>query len=90
MDEDSGLGRTDMELQQRVQNMGYLSFLLDKRCWLKTLSWRIFSTIITIVLLTLFGLELRSATAVGLSMNVIKTLFLYIHERLWETWRAKA
>lgn len=81
--------KADVVLQQRAQNMGYLSFLLDKRCWMKTLSWRIFSTIITIVLLTLFGLELRSATAVGISMNVIKTLFLYIHERLWEIRRAK-
>ena len=89
MDEDRGLEKTDIALQQRAQNMGYVSFLLDKRCWMKTLSWRVFSTVITIVLLMLFGLELRSATTLGISMNIIKTLLLYIHERLWEIRRAK-
>ncbi len=67
-----------------MKNLDYASIFLDKRTWLKTLSWRILAIVITIFFLTLFGVSFEKATIAGIVINLIKTVFFYLHERLWD------
>jgi uncharacterized membrane protein len=55
-----------------------------RRSIIKSISWRIIALFITIfVSFAILGSWSVSA-AIGISSNLLKTLFYYIHERLWE------
>ncbi len=53
------------------------------RTLMKTLTWRIIATTITIVVIYLWTGDATLSIASGLIANAVKTLFYYIHERLW-------
>ncbi len=88
--DEKDMKKTDTTLRKRTNHMVNFNFLLNKRSWAKTLTWRILATGVTILLLSLFGLKLQAATSVGLTLNLSKTLLFYLHERLWEARKAKA
>jgi uncharacterized membrane protein len=58
--------------------------LLSKRLWWKALSWRAIAISITIVFLLKTGMEMAPATTLGISINLVKTVAFYAHERLWQ------
>ncbi|TEU05159.1 DUF2061 domain-containing protein [Candidatus Bathyarchaeota archaeon] len=50
----------------------------------KAITWRIFALLITtIVSFAILG-SWSVSIAIAISSNLLKTLFYYIHERLWE------
>lgn len=49
----------------------------------KTLTWRIFGTLITIGVVYLFEKDLKNSIFIGIVANLIKMFFYYIHERIW-------
>ena len=51
---------------------------------LKTLSWRVFCSSITVILVLLFTKKLEISLEIGLADMIIKTLSYYLHEILWE------
>ena len=54
-----------------------------KRTLIKTISWRIVATLITIILVYFAFGELKIAAAVGGVEVIIKLLAYYLHERVW-------
>ena len=53
------------------------------RSIIKTLSWRLCATVITIVLVFIFTGNINIAVAVGGVEVIAKLLFYFIHERVW-------
>jgi uncharacterized membrane protein len=53
------------------------------RSLIKTLSWRLCATVITIVLVFIFTGNIKIAAAVGGVEVIAKLLFYFIHERVW-------
>lgn len=56
---------------------------------LKAISWRIFATIITIVISFYITHKLDFAIYIGTLEFIAKILFYYVHERMWENVRFK-
>jgi adenylylsulfate kinase len=55
-----------------------------RRSIIKTITWRIFALLITtIVSFAILG-SWSVSIAIAILSNFLKTLFYYIHERLWE------
>ena len=54
-----------------------------KRSFVKTISWRVIATSITMSLVFLLTGELTLATSVGALDVISKLIFYYGHERLW-------
>jgi len=54
------------------------------RTVVKAVTWRAIATLITTGLVYLFTGQLVLAVGVGLLEMVLKILFYYLHERLWE------
>jgi len=54
-----------------------------KRSLVKSISWRIFSFILTIVIIYAYTKNIKQAVGVGAGIDIIKMVLYYIHERLW-------
>lgn len=55
----------------------------NKRSVLKTLSWRVLSTVLTIILVYIFTGEIIIALSIGSLEVVVKFALYFFHERLW-------
>lgn len=55
-----------------------------RRSIVKALTWRIFATFVTMLVVYLFTRELALSAGIGLADTTIKIFFYYSHERLWE------
>ena len=53
------------------------------RSVMKTITWRIIATIITIILVLIFTGDLAIASTVGGIEIITKMILYYIHERTW-------
>ncbi|MFH1563065.1 MAG: DUF2061 domain-containing protein [Nitrospirota bacterium] len=53
------------------------------RSIIKALSWRIFGTITTVLIVFVFTRKVVLSLGVGAAEMVIKLIFYYIHERIW-------
>ena len=56
---------------------------IHKRSISKTITWRIIATVTTIVVIYIWTKNLYISLASGIVANLLKTIFYYIHERLW-------
>ena len=54
-----------------------------KRTIVKTITWRIIATVTTVLTIYYWTDNWSLALASGLVANALKTIFYYIHERLW-------
>ena len=54
-----------------------------KRSIVKSITFRILATVITMVLVWIFTKDLTLATSVGLLEVVLKLIAYYFHERAW-------
>jgi len=54
-----------------------------RKSLIKTVSWRVIATSLTIGILYLFTGNLIFSGEVGVTINVVKTLGYYLHERLF-------
>lgn len=54
-----------------------------KRTIVKTISWRVMATIITILLVFFFTGRIDISLEIGALEVVLKLLFYYLHERGW-------
>lgn len=54
-----------------------------KRTIVKTLTWRVVATTVTMLVSYIWLGEWGSAVALALTANVIKSLLYYLHERGW-------
>jgi uncharacterized membrane protein len=54
-----------------------------KRSLIKTISWRVIATVVTLLFSYLWLGEWTSAIALAMSANIAKGLLYYGHERLW-------
>ncbi|MBY9013510.1 MAG: DUF2061 domain-containing protein [Candidatus Lokiarchaeota archaeon] len=55
-----------------------------RRSLTKTLTWRIFALFITIIISLILTGTWEISIAIGITTNIVKTLFFFLHERLWE------
>lgn len=56
---------------------------IRKRSILKALSWRVFATITTILIVYIFTRQLLLSFSVGFFEVTSKLLLYYLHERIW-------
>ena len=63
-----------------------MSTVTIKRHLVKTISYRIIGTIVTIVLTVLAGLPIKWAAVVGVGELIIKPIIYFLHERVWYKW----
>lgn len=54
-----------------------------KRSILKSISWRLFSFMLTIIIIYLYTQNIGQAIGVGAGIDAVKIVLYYIHERLW-------
>jgi len=54
-----------------------------KRSMLKALSWRLFSFILTILIIYAYTKNVRQSIGVGAGIDLVKMFLYYFHERLW-------
>jgi len=54
-----------------------------KRSLLKSLSWRLFSFILTIFIIYAYTKNIKQAIGVGAGIDIVKMVLYYFHERLW-------
>ncbi|MDD5247221.1 MAG: DUF2061 domain-containing protein [Candidatus Omnitrophica bacterium] len=54
-----------------------------KRSILKSISWRIFSFMLTIIIIYAYTRNIRQALGVGAGIDLVKMILYYVHERLW-------
>ena len=54
-----------------------------KRTIVKTITWRIIATLTTVIVIYIWIGDLSAALGSGLAANALKTIFYYIHERVW-------
>jgi len=54
-----------------------------KRSLLKSLSWRLFSFMLTIIIIYAYTKNVKQAVGVGAGIDLVKMGLYYIHERLW-------
>ena len=55
-----------------------------KRSIVKTITWRVIATFVTVSIVYFFTRELVLSAGIGLVDVVIKTVFYYSHERIWD------
>ncbi len=55
-----------------------------RRSIIKTITWRILALLITITVSFAILGSWSVSIAIGILSNLLKTLFYYMHERLWE------
>lgn len=53
------------------------------RTLVKTLFWRLFSTIVTIAAVYLYTGKFTGSVALGVSVNLFKMVTYYAYERMW-------
>lgn len=56
---------------------------LHRRTIVKSITWRVIATLTTIVTIYAWTGHLGKSLGAGLVANGFKTLFYYIHERVW-------
>ena len=54
-----------------------------KRTIIKTITWRIIATLTTVAVIYIWTGDLFVALGSGLVANALKTIFYYVHERVW-------
>lgn len=54
-----------------------------KRTLIKTITWRFFGMLGTIVLVYFYSRNIKESLAVGIIVDGFKMLLYYIHERIW-------
>jgi len=54
------------------------------RSVIKTISWRVWATLTTVVLVLLFTKKIDIALTVGIIEVFLKMIFYYLHERIWD------
>ncbi|MGQ9565966.1 MAG: DUF2061 domain-containing protein [Candidatus Bathyarchaeales archaeon] len=54
------------------------------RSLIKTVSWRLLATLITVILALLFTKDIGISTSIGILELIIKTAAYYVHERVWD------
>ena len=54
-----------------------------RRTIVKTITWRIIATLTTVIIIYLWIGNWSIALGSGLVANALKTVFYYIHERMW-------
>lgn len=54
-----------------------------KRSILKTLSWRIFSFFLTIIIIYAYTKNIKQSIGVGAGIDIVKMFLYYLHERIW-------
>ncbi len=66
--------------------MNYNHYTRDThaRSWVKSLTWRLIATAVTIVGVGIATGDWALAGSVGVVVNLIKAVLYYAHERLWE------
>ena len=72
-----------------VQNLISRSTIEErKRAIVKTLCYRLFMIVITVVVAWFFTGDVSDALSIGLVSNVVKTGTYYVYERAWDdiTW----
>ena len=57
------------------------------RSWLKTLTWRVIATAVTIVGVGVATGDWALAGGLGALLNLVKAGLYYVHERIWEKTR---
>ena len=50
----------------------------------KTLSWRIFATSATLLLVYVFTEDIVISASISITEIVVKTIIYYVHERVWD------
>ena len=55
----------------------------NKRHLLKTISYRLMATLITVGTAIFLGLDLKFSALLGVGEMVVKPIFYYLHERFW-------
>jgi len=54
-----------------------------KRTLVKTLTWRIIAFLTTIVIVYIYSRDVKESLVVGVTANLLKMIFYYVHERVW-------
>ncbi|MEE8113850.1 MAG: DUF2061 domain-containing protein, partial [Nitrososphaerales archaeon] len=54
-----------------------------RRSILKTITWRIIATSTTVIGLYAWTGQLFESAGVGIALNGVKSVFYYLHERIW-------
>jgi uncharacterized membrane protein len=54
-----------------------------KRSLAKAISWRIFSFILTILIIYAYTKNIKQSIGVGAGIDIVKMILYYIHERIW-------
>jgi len=54
-----------------------------KRSLAKSLTWRIFSFMLTVLIIYVYTKNIRQAIGVGAGIDIVKMVLYYMHERLW-------
>ena len=52
--------------------------------WIKTVSWRLIATAITIFVFYGFTGDITFSGGIGIFINIIKFFVYYLHERVWQ------
>ena len=71
---------------EKLKNLGKNSVDMGesrKRSIMKTISWRIIATLITLTVAYLVTAEITIATGIGVLDAIVKMVGYYMHERLW-------
>ena len=58
-----------------------------RRTLLKTITWRAIATTTTIAVIYIWTGDLGISFVSGIVANLLKTLFYYVHERVWNSIR---
>ena len=54
-----------------------------KRSIVKSISWRIFSFFLTVLIIYVYTRNIKQAIGVGAGIDIVKLILYYIHERIW-------
>jgi len=54
-----------------------------KRTLVKTLTWRVIAFLTTIVIVYIYSRDVKESLVVGVTANLLKMIFYYVHERVW-------
>jgi len=53
------------------------------RTIVKTLSWRVFASLTTVLIVFVFTRKIVLSLGIGLAEMIVKTMVYYFHERMW-------
>ncbi len=54
-----------------------------KRTLIKTITWRILATILTILAIYIWIGDFNTSLGLGIATNILTTIGYYVHERIW-------